>query len=148
MTRPTTISRSEPIATTAIPVAGVRWLISPDALRMYAPAMLNGHAAQVSEAELIIALQQRSEPAKATLTLRYGETERAEHTLPLPAASASITRDDARSFVHIEIPGIVSMTIRCGDHSAAPTLIYAHSPLLAAIGLPGGVYDVPELLLA
>lgn len=146
MTRPTTISRSQPIAITAMPVAGVRWLISPDALRMYAPAMLNGHAAQVSGAELIIALLQGSEPAKATLMLRYGGAERAEHTLPLPIASASITRDDARAMVHIEIPGIVSMTIHSSDRAAAPRLIYAHSPLLAAIGLPGGVYDVPELL--
>lgn len=140
MTRQASIPTTHSAANTAI--RGVRWLISPDALRLYAPAMLNGHAAQVSGAELIIELA--GEAPRALLRLRYGAADWAEHALPLPAAGAKNLLDAARGLRHIEIPGVLSMTLRAD--AAAIRLIYAHSPLLAAIGLPGGVYDVPELL--
>jgi len=142
MTRHASISAPPPAASIAL--RGVRWFISPDALRLYAPAMLNGHAAQVREAELVIELT--GESPRALLRLCYGPSDRADHALPLPAAGVAITRDEAASMEHIEIPGVISLTI--ARDRGAPRLIYAHSPLLAAIGLPGGVYDVPELLLA
>ena len=141
MSRQAAISSTSPAAKLAC--RGVRWAISPDALRMYAPAMLNGHAAQVSEAELIIDLASAS--PRALLRLRYGANDRAEHSLPLPqAARLFATMDETGTMESIEVPGVVSLTLRRGHDS--PKLIYAHSPLLAAIGLPGGVYDVPELL--
>jgi len=140
MTRHASISAPSPAASIAL--RGVRWFISPDALRLYAPAMLNGHAAQVREAELVIDLA--GESPRALLRLCYGAADRAEHTLPLPAARLTSTRDEAGAMESIDVPGVISLTFR-RDHGA-PRLVYAHSPLLAAIGLPGGVYDVPELL--
>jgi hypothetical protein len=142
MTRHASISAPHTAPSAAL--RGVRWFISPDALRLYAPAMLNGHAAQVREAELIIDLA--GESPRALLRLCYGPSDRADHALPLPAADVKVTPDESGTMEHIEIPGVISLTI--GRGRGSPKLIYAHSPLLAAIGLPGGVYDVPELLLA
>lgn len=142
MTRHAAISAPHTAPSAAL--RGVRWFISPDALRLYAPAMLNGHAAQVREAELIIDLTDNS--PRALLRLCYGPSDRADHALPIPAAAVAITPDESGTMEHIEIPGVISLTI--GRNRGEPKLIYAHSPLLAAIGLPGGVYDVPELLLA
>lgn len=144
MSRPTTISSARAIEIDAVAVRGVRWFISPDALRMYAPAMLNGHAAQVSAAELVIWMPPGAGRVRASLNLRYGASERAEHELPLPESRIAVTRDETGAMEHIEIAGVLNLTLRRGDGS--PRLIYASSPLLAAIGLPGGVYDVPELL--
>lgn len=144
MSRSTTISGGKAIAIDAVAVRGIRWFISPDALRMYAPAMLNGHAALVSAAELVITLLAPAGEARAALNLRYGQAERAEHELPLPESRMVITRDETGSMEHIEIAGVLSLTLRRGD--GPPRLLYASSPLLAAIGLPGGVYDVPELI--
>lgn len=140
MTRNASIPAPLPAATVAL--RGVRWIISPDALRLYAPAMLNGHAEQVRDAELVIDLA--GPTPRATLRLCYGASDHAEHALPLPAARPSTSRDESGSMEHIEIPGVVRLTI--GHDRGEPRLIYAHSPLLASIGLPGGVYDVPELL--
>ncbi len=145
MTRHATISGSRQGVHRAGGVQAVRWSISPEALRMYAPAMLNGHAAQVSDAELVIEIDAASRSARATLRLRYGASDVAEHALPLPAgSSASVLCDEQSALEHVEIPGVVSLTLRRDNGS--PRLVYAHSPLLGAIGLPGGVYDVPELL--
>lgn len=129
-------------AAVGIAIRGVRWYISPDALRLYAPAMLNGHAAQVSAAELIIEFISGS--PRAMLRLCYGPADCAEHALPVPSAHAECMHDEACGLRHIEIEGVLSLTFRADV--SEPKLIYAHSPLLAAIGLPGGVYDVPELL--
>jgi len=140
------------IGAAAIAIRGVSWTISPDALRMYAPAMLNGRAAQVSEATLTIEFDgsdwgEWGGVPRATLRLCYGSEEDVDHTLPLPlGAQASITRDEAVGFEHVEIPGVLSMSLRTRDAGGTGRLLYAHSPLLGAIGLPGGVYDVPQLL--
>ena len=154
MTRLADIPGIETHAPTAV-LRGVVWTISPDALRMYAPAMLNGHAAQVSEATLTIEFDGSGVGEwggwggipRATLRLCYGSGERAEHALPLPLnAQVSIMRDEAVGFEHVEISGVLSMSLRLCDGGVPGALVYAHSPLLGAIGLPGGVYDVPRLL--
>ena len=142
MTQQATITRGAAGEGPAAPCAcrGVRWVISPDALRMYVPAMLNGHAAAVSAAELAVLLD--GDCIRAVLRLAYGAGERVEHELPLPAGGVTTLRDGV--FEHVEAPGVLSMTLRRGDRDVR--LVFAHSPLLGAVGLPGGVYDVPELL--
>lgn len=151
MSRSTTIPGGKAIAIDAAVIRGVRWIISPDALRMYAPAMLNGHAAQVSVAELVITIRSGEGRPRASLLLMYGASERTEHELPLPDSRIAIIREETGgggeggAMEHIDIPGVLSLTLR-RSQGELPRLIYAGSPLLAAIGLPGGVYDVPELL--
>ena len=122
----------------------VRWVISPDALRMYAPAMLNGHAARVSAAELVIEIGEIDGRIRATLRLRYGSEQPAIHELPLPCETARTTRSEDGRMLHTEAPGVISLTVLADGSRRA--LLYSHTPLLAAIGLPGGVYDVPELI--
>lgn len=119
-------------------VRAVRWAISPDALRAYAPAVLNGHASELAAAELRIEL----DPPRAALVLTYSRGDRAEHALPIAGGEPTTTRDESRGLLHIEVPGAVSLCLRMrGD--VAGQIVYAQTPLLAAIGLPGGVYDVP-----
>ncbi|MBX3407645.1 MAG: hypothetical protein KF869_12875 [Phycisphaeraceae bacterium] len=143
MTRQATIADSGPARQVAgaCGVRGVRWRISPDALRAYAPAIVNGRSAELTAAELFIDL----DPPRAVLVLISARGDRAEHALPLAAAAPEIVRDEPRGLLHIDLPGVLAMCLRAnGDRRAA--LVYAHTPLLAAIGLPGGVYDVPVLV--
>lgn len=140
MMQPRTISKaavnSQPIWLCG--VRGVRWRISPDALRAYAPAIVNGRSAELAAAELRIEL----DPPRAALSLTYSRGDRVEHALPIACEAPVITRDEARDLVHIELSGALSLCLQASGHSAG-AIIYAQTPLLAAIGLPGGVYDVP-----
>lgn len=141
MTRHATIA-ADPALPPALG-AGVRavvWAISPDALRAYAPAIVNGHGAELVSAELRIDLS----PARAALVLVSRRGERLEHILPIPAGASSVTADPSRGLAHVEIPGALTLCARTrGDGSAE--IVYAQTPLLAALGLPGGVYEVPGL---
>ena len=143
MTPLNSISATRAAAGQPAVACAVRWAINPDALRMYAPAMLNGHAAQVSDAELVVSLNGQNR-ASATLRLVYGREDRAEHALSIPAADAMLMRDEEWGLVHIEVAGVLSVTLKADGFAYG--LVYASSPLLSAIGLPGGVYDVPELV--
>lgn len=122
-------------------VRAVRWTISPDALRAYAPAIVNGHASELAAAELRVELH----PPRAALVLTYARGDRAEHALPLGPDAPVIERDEARGLTHVELAGAVALCLRTGP-DGAPEIVYAQTPLLAAIGLPGGVYDVPSIL--
>jgi hypothetical protein len=122
-------------------VHAVRWRISPDALRAYAPAIVNGRGAELAAAELLVYL----DPPRAILSLVSARGDRIEHALPLTPAAPQIVRDQSRGLLHIEIPGGLSLCVRsAGDRPAS--LLYARTSLLAALGLPGGVYDVPALV--
>lgn len=143
MTRQAAIVDSGTAQRRAVPrgVHAVRWRISPDALRAYAPAIVNGRAAELAAAELLVDL----DPPRAVLVLVSARGERSEHALPFASAAPEIVRDEPRGLLHVEIPGELSLCVRlAGDQPA--TLVYAQTSLLAAIGLPGGVYDVPALV--
>jgi len=52
--------------------------------------------------------------------------------------AVAIVEDGA--WLHIEAPNLLSATLRAGDASAKP--LYVKTPLLAAMGLGGGRYEV------
>jgi hypothetical protein len=59
---------------------------------------------------------------------------------PLTAAGrAAILNDD--ELLHVDAPGVVSATVRRADLAGRP--LFLRTPLLGAMGLAGGRYEVP-----
>lgn len=48
---------------------------------------------------------------------------------------------------HVDVPGVVSLSVRRGADGVAE-LLYARTPLLEAIGVPGGCAERPEMVVA
>lgn len=136
--------------------ASVRWDIGARALVSASAGakLLNGHAAGLRACSLLVRVTglDGSGPClvRASLELVMGGGAGGQSdSIPLtetPGAIATLTDDPAAACVSIDAPGLLSLTVRTAG--AEPALLFARSGLLAdRLGLPGGVYDAPELAL-
>jgi hypothetical protein len=115
----------------------LRWRISGDAIRALRPDLDVGEG----DAALCIrvTLDERARPrrvcaSRATLESAHAVACPIEHA----QGPGAWWRDDP--MIHIDVQGLVCATIRARQGEPAK-LLYARTPLLAAIGLPPGVYD-------
>lgn len=132
---------------TGVAVA-IRWAISPGALLIAEPAraLLNGHAATLTGAELVITLDgQGRASAELHVMMRGGASDRIP--IELSVNQASIVEDGRMT--HADVPGVLRSSFVRGDagDDGAMTIVYARSELLQSVlGLSGGVYEQPELV--
>lgn len=131
--------------------AGVRWDISPVALVAAAPgrALLNGHAATLTRAALEISIAPGGRiSAELVVTMRDGSVDRIPMELPPVVISrASDPSPRGGSIEHLDAPGVLHLTLHTGA-GASPCIAYAATPLLQSVlGLAGGVYDQPTIVL-
>lgn len=123
------------------------WTISPAAM-VAAPgadALLNGHAATLSGAELHVRVSPAGNlTADLLLKVRSGKADRLP--LELPGGSlASLLIDDRLGMLHIDAPGLLSATLELSDDQD-PKLAFARTALLYdALHLVGGTYDAPRM---
>lgn len=56
---------------------------------------------------------------------------------------AAVTRVADDGLLHLHAPGVLTATVRLG--AEGPALLYARTPLLETLGVPGGTADRPVL---
>jgi hypothetical protein len=128
----------------------VRWGISAGAL-VAAPAgarLLNGHAATLKRCWLVAEVGEGEQGgAWVRVRLDFEHAGGGRESLMLteaPGAAGTITRD-VEGWLSVDAPGVLAVTARAGERGAE--LVYARCGLLTdRLGLPGGVYDAPELV--
>jgi hypothetical protein len=121
------------------------WVLSPRALRAGAAAMLNGHAAALTAAELrwhvrVDAGGTGSARAELALTYRDAGPERRV----LFDGPADVGLDARTGLVHVE----VGQRLRAVLAGPAGTVLYAATSVWHELGLTGGTYGVPALVPA
>lgn len=122
--RPSEVAPPETIRTVA-----VTWSVSRRAVADRAPA---GTARVL---DLTITLDNLGPAARGTVTLTDPSTGRGITLDTLESVCVEVIYD-IRAEIHIEAPGVLHATIAPGDGSWR--LVYARTPLLTAMGVPGG----------
>lgn len=122
--RPNEVASPEAIRTVA-----VTWSVSRRAMADRAPT---GTARVL---DLTITLDNLGPAARGTVTLTDPVTGRGVTLDSLESVSVEVIHD-IRAEIHIEAPGVLHATIAAGDGSWR--LVYARTPLLTAMGVPGG----------
>ena len=134
---------SRPAPNAPAPALAIAWAISPRALvaAPAAAALLNGHAARLVACVLVWTIDDETASAWLELTVAGGERD----GLVLVERGAVVRVEDAGAgLVHIDVPGLLRATLRPGPDGVE--ILFARTTLLnARLGLPGGVYDRPEL---
>lgn len=87
-------------------------------------------------AELLIRVERLDGAPRAALLVRAPE-QAARVIETFDAPGVEVIRD-IRSEIHIECPGVLHATIAPGREPGAWRLVYARTPLLDALGVPGG----------
>lgn len=120
---------SEVVSPETIRTVAVTWSVSRRAMADRAPA---GTARVLN---LTIALDNLGPAARGTVTLTDPATSHSITLDSLESVSVEVIHD-IRAEIHIEAPGVLHATIAPGDGSWR--LVYARTPLLTALGVPGG----------
>jgi hypothetical protein len=139
----TDVGDRHPIAAPPLDGLILSWDVLPDlpALAPFTPT-----PAALTHARLVIGLRQDSLHAALELAHKGASSP---SRIPLPTTDAPITLSFERTpdsytadFAHINAPGVLTATIAIHrDHT--PRALYARTPLLRSLGLPGGGYDRP-----
>ena len=96
-----------------------------------------------------VARTSRGGPAELTVTI---EDRRVVAELRSASGAESVGEggpvrvERAGEIEHVDVPGVISLSVRRGAHGVAE-LLYARTPLLEAIGVPGGCAERPEMVL-
>ena len=108
----------------------VRWSVSRRSLGIHAP---EGVSRMV---ELTIALSVGAASGQAVVTVTDPASGRSAVLRTLEAPGVELI-DDIRSETHIEAPGLLHATV-APDATGQWRLLYARTPLLAELAIPGG----------
>ncbi|MBY0312242.1 MAG: hypothetical protein K2W85_09240 [Phycisphaerales bacterium] len=124
-------------------------LVSPGA------KVLNGHAKRLRTARLRIRIElsgmdstglQGTCLVHADLDAALDRSERDQIELT-PSHVGQWSLDVPTGRVLVQVPGVLDAVVECDASGHAERAVYARTPLLqSALGLPGGVYDAPELV--
>ena len=60
-------------------------------------------------------------------------------------AQGSVVVDRDNGLMHIDAPGVLSMSIAPSDNADGARLLFARSPLIASLGVQGGQCEAPRL---
>lgn len=118
----------------ALSAVTVRWRVLRRAVQDVAPA---GEDPMV---ELRVSVQGLGAKPRASVTIVDPRSGRSRDPLA-PGDAAAEVIPDIRGEVHIEVPGWLHATI-APDDGGRWRLIYARSPVLASLGIPGGRAEV------
>lgn len=124
-TLPTTSARTGAPRHVAATLA-LRWTISPDAARAAGLSSSPGDAPAI---ELVV-------PWTGDVRAAAAEFIDGKHRreLTVPPATAEWTSNDGMH--HLDLPGVLTLSVRA--KGAGVEVVYARTPLLAALGIPGG----------
>lgn len=121
----------------ALREAVVRWAIAAEALPAEFRPQNPGPA---EEAVLEVRIAAAGGAPFASARLRVGGQERVIEAGGSGGGGA--WRHDAETGLeHIDVPGVVNVTLRASGDGAAAELVYARTPLLRRLGLAGGRYE-------
>jgi len=109
----------------------LRWDVSTSALERMTEAPVVDRSA--STTELALELTIRAD-ASGESVLRAGRTELARESHG--TGELLVVEDAGRAMEHLDVPGVVSCTLRAGE------VVYARAPILGRLGLPGGRYEI------
>jgi len=86
-------------------------------------------------------------PASITVTIDGASASAVLVTLAgrRELAAAPVVTSTAEGLRHIDAPGVVAMTLTVGA-DGEPLVVYARTPLLEAVGVPGGCVERPRLV--
>lgn len=117
----------------------VRWNIASEALpERFRPI-------DTGDAELEIAVNSAGHEASVSACLRAGGRERAIELRPSNGESAW-RRDPETRLEHIDVPGVVSITLRRLPDGTA-RLVYTSTSVLSRLGVGGGRYEAAGVVV-
>lgn len=116
----------------------VRWTIAASSLeRSPLPAVGSADPDAQAHLEWSISIGQQGS-ARAAACLRLGD-----RSATLATDSPATIAHDASGFTHVIIPGLLSVVF--DDRCEPRRLLYAATPLLSRLGVPGGRTDPPTM---
>lgn len=141
----------------ALPASlAIAWEISARSLLVSPGAkVLNGHAKRLRTARLrigidLFGINPTGVPGTCLVhvhldaALDRSERDQIELT---PPQMGQWSIDVGTGRVLVEVPGVLDAVVECDTSGHAERLVYARTPMLkSTLGLPGGVYDAPELI--
>lgn len=96
-------------------------------------------AAEGADLHLCLVIDHAGESVDASVRSELVDASSGERWPLAASGRASIVNDD--DLLHVDAPGMLSATLRRADLAGRP--LFVRTPLLAAMGLPGGRYEVP-----
>jgi hypothetical protein len=112
---------------------GFRWSVSPGAA---AQAGLCTPGAREVSLVLAVEIQRGTGPGRATAVSAALVRDGLASPVEFAGASGTAVGDPETGVLHIDIDGFLHATLREPD-----AVLYARTPLLARLGLPGGRYE-------
>lgn len=114
----------------------VRWLISRSAVATARPDLVRRDSGEPVVLEMLAAAADGRWACEAALVDGGRRDE-----IPVSASeSGAWSRDAETGLEHLEVPGVLHATYRRAGGGVR--LLYVRTPLLAALGIPGGRYEL------
>lgn len=145
--------RAPPVALPALRAVCIVWNICPRALQAAAHATfaaLTTAGVEPASVALELHLDFRARTVRASLRATRSDASSTRIAVPRAAAESSLTLipDPLNASLNIDAPGIIHATLALDENGGGGQIarvLYAATPILATLGLAGGMCDAPTI---